>query len=615
MDKSSEVDIWRSISGLSVSLCHLSRRCSQGKKAVYNPVTDPEALLMPKPAEATCSQQEALTPEQLASVFVRSLQQPDTSWPDNVEEVVADCKAAAARARPDPAHHAARHHASQAGSQIGQTACRGPAGGSTARLPDSSHPGRPPTATELMAGLSSSHSPEQRHQQHHGGGRATFAADCPSANPTLGLQDPPSALGVFAGCDSSGSDDDLDLLQAAMEAEQAVHGFIDIPYAPIIDVTHADQHEEGHHLQDYGKWSQEARQHAAPWDRPLPSNMQGHISQMDQQPQHSDIIFDCGNEASAPTEVQGTFRKETREFPETSLQKAVGPAVQAEADRSNECAQDIPMVEPSGDEDIVFPDEQPGEANQISFLGEHHKHNSGLLQHNSVAHGNHRASDPAAWMETLYFEDMPEEGYEPHFGEARHASLHGSLQQEKVDRDAGTAFEAAQHLRSDSLTEQGVQPQTATDAAGQHVMADEVLQMEGAPEHAHNDDIIFDDSTADYSAHWLQAGSPDQTAGDSNACQEMRQSDIASGSAMGRQKRIREELRDKVIQVNISQSQRAGHSVTHEHHLPLWTLKGASANYGNPLLAMCKDALQRCACTSACNTLVIPGAIHTSQGT
>ena len=61
---------------------------------------------------------------------------------------------------------------------------------------------------------------------------------------------------------------------------------------------------------------------------------------------------------------------------------------------------------------------------------------------------------------------------------------------------------------------------------------------------------IFDDTTADHSAHWLQEGSPSQTAGDSNVRQVVRQADIASGSVMGRQKRIREELRDKLIQVS-----------------------------------------------------------------
>ena len=257
---------------------------------------------------------------------------------------------------------------------------------------------------------------------------------------------------------------------------------------------------------------------------------------MNQQPNHSDIIFDCGNEASAPAEVQGALKKETTESPDTPLPEAISPAVQAAADRSDECTHDIPMIEPSRDGDIIYPDEQPGESHQISFPGEHHKLDSGLLQHAiSIAHGINRAKEPAVWMDTLDFEDMPEEEPELHYGEAWHASQHGSLQQGTFIKKAGTASEAAQHLRSDSIREQGSQPQTTRYVVGQHTMTGEVLQMEGAPKYAHNEDIIFDDCIADYSAHWLQAGSPDQTAGDSNAYQEISQADIASGSAMGRQ--------------------------------------------------------------------------------
>ena len=537
------------------SLCYRSCRCSQGKRAVYKPVTDPEALLLPRPAEATCIQQESLTPEQLASVFMQSLQQPDSSWPDIVEEVMADCRAASAWVWPYPTpHNAAEHQPTQAGSQVRQSARRRAAKGITARLSNSLHCGRPPTATELMTGLHLSQPSEQQPLQQHQG-NANLAADSSSTHPTLGLQASPSALGVFSDCDSYGDDDDVALLQAAMAAKVPVaeqhlplHGFMDTPTAPGTDGTDATQRTNQHHLQDDGKVSQEA-QHAAPWDCSLPTDAQGHEFQMDQKPQGSDIIFDCGNEADSLTQVHHTDRNETQESHETPVQRSTGPATQAEADRSDACTQGIPMTEPSGDGDIVFQDEEPGYSSQISFLGAHPKHDFGLLQHaSSAAHSIEGADDPATWIDTLYSEDMPEEGHLPHHSEACHASQHDSLQQDSFDKDAGTASEAAaaQDFRSDSVQEQGLQPQAASR---QHNMEDEVLQME-ASEHAHNKDIIFDDTTADHSAHWLQEGSPSQTAGDSNVRQVVRQADIASGSVMGRQKRIREELRDKLIQVS-----------------------------------------------------------------
>ena len=545
------------LQGSDHSLCHRSCRCSQGKKAVYKPVSDPEALLLPRPAEATCIQQEALTPEQLASVFMQSLQQPDSSWSDIAEEVKADCIAAAAWAWPHPTpHNASEHQPTQAGSQVGQSACRGTAKGNTARLSNSLHCGRPPTATELITGLHSSQSSEQQPQQQHQGG-ANLAAHPSSTHPTLGLQGSPSALGVFADCDSCWDDDDVDLLQAAMDAKALVaeqqlplHGIMDTPIAPGTDGIDASQHEKGHHLQDDGKLSQEA-QHAAPWDCPLPIDAQRHPFQIDQQPQVSDIIFDCGNEARHPANAHQTDRSETQQSYETPVQRSVGPAMQEEADRSDVCTQDIPMTEPSGDEDIVFPDEQSEYSNQMSFLGVHPKHDFGLLQHaSSAAHSTERADDPAILMDTLYSEDMPEERHLPQHSKAWHASQHDSLQQESLDKDAGTASEAAQQSRSDSVQEQGPKPQAASHALVQHVMADEVLQTKWASERAHDEDIIFDDTAADHSAHWLQTGGPSQIAGDSNACQEVRHSDTASGSAMRRQKRIREELRDKLVQVH-----------------------------------------------------------------
>ena len=538
------------------SLCHCSCRCSQGKKAVYKPVTDPEALLLPRPAEATCNQQEGLTPEQLASVFMQSLQQPDSSWPDIVEEVMADCRAAAAWAWRDPtSHNAAEHQPTQAGSQVRQSACRGAAKGNTARLSDSLRCDRPPTATELMTGLHLSQSSEQQPQQQHQGS-ANLAADPSSTHPTPG-QASASALGIFADCDSYQDDDDVALLQAAMAAKVLgaeqhlpLHGFMGIPTAPGINGLDAIQRRKEPHLQDDGELSQEA-QHAAPWDCPLPMDAQGHAFQMDQEPQGSDIIFDYGNEAISPAQIHQTDRNETQESHETPVQRSVGSAMQAEADRSDVCTQEIPMTEPSGDEDIVFPDEQPEFSNQISFLGAHPKRNFALLQHaTSVAHSIQGTDDPAIWMDTLYSKNVPEEGHLSHHREAWHASQHDSLQQESLDKDAGTASEAAQQFRSDSVQEQGPQPQAALHAMVQHVMADEVLQTKWASERAHDEDIIFDDTTADHSAHWLQTGSPNQIAGDSNACQEVRHSDIASGSAMRRQKRIRKELRDKLIQVH-----------------------------------------------------------------
>ena len=542
------------------SLCHCSCRCSQGKKAVYKPVADPEALLLPRPAEATCNQQEGLTPEQLASVFMQSLQQPDSSWPDIVEEI----RAAAALAWRDPtSHNAAEHQRTQAGSQVRQSACRGAAKGNAARLSDSLRCNRPPTATELMTGLHLSQSSEQQQQQQHQGS-AKLAADPSSTHPTLG-QASASALGVFADYDSYQDDDDVALLRAAMAAKVLVaeqhlplHGFMDTPTAPGIDGLDAFQRRKESHLQDDGELCQEA-QHAAPWDCPLPMDAQGHAFQMDQEPQGSDIIFDYGNEAISPAQIHQTKMDETQESHENPVQRSVCPATQAEADRSDVCTPEITMTEPSGDADIVFPDEQPGYSNQISFLGAHPKHDFGLLQHaSSVAHSIQEADDPATWMDTLYSEDMPERGRLPHRSEGWHASQHDSLQQESFDKDAGTASEAAQQFnlkfRSDSIQEQGPHGQlpAASHAMGQHVMADEVLQMQWASENAHNKDIIFDDTTADHIAHWLQEGNSGQpgTAGDSNGCQEVCQADIAAGSAMGRQKRIREELRDKLIQVH-----------------------------------------------------------------
>ena len=521
------------------SLCHCSCRCSQGKKAVYKPVTDPEALLLPRPAEATCVQQEALTPEQLASVFMQSLQQPDSSWPDIVEEVMADCGAAAAWAWPDPTpHNAAEYQPTQAGSKVRQSACRGAAKGNTARLSNSLHCGRPPTATELMTGLHISQSSEQQPLQQQQG-NANLAANPSSTHPTLGLQASSSALGVFADCDSYRDDDDVALLQAAMAAKVLaaeqhlpLHGFMNTSTRPGIDGVDANQSRQEHHLQNDGGLSKEA-QHAAPWACPLRRDAQGHKFQMDQEPQGSDIIFDYGNEASSPAQMHQTGRKETQESHKIPVQSSVGPAMQAEADRSDVCTQENSMTKPSGDEDIIFPDEQPGYSNQISFLGAHPKHDSGLLQHaSSVAHSIQRIDDPAVWMDTLYPDDELEEGHLPHHSEAWRASQHGSLQQDGFNKDAGTASEAAQHFRSDSVQEQCPQLPAASHAMGQHVMADEVLQMKWASQHAHNEDIVFDDTTADHSAHWLQEGSPSQIAGDSNACQEVRQA--APGSAMGK---------------------------------------------------------------------------------
>ena len=515
---------------------------------------------MPRPAKAPCIQQEALTPEQLATVFMQCLQQPGTSWPDIVKEVVADCRAATAWTWPNPKHYnAAEYQPTQQGSQVRQTACRGAARGDNARLPDSLHNGRPPTATELMTGLHLSQSPEQQQQQQQQyQGCADYAAETTGHHPTLSLQGPQSALGIFAECDSCwNDDDDLELLQAAMNAKAllgeehlSMHGIMDTSNATGTKCTNADQHEKGHHRHDDEETSRQKGQYAAPWDCSLPTDMQGPAFQMEQQQHDSDIIFDWGDETRSPAQLQQRDRTKLRESHEASAQKSAGQAMQAEADSRQVCTQDIPMSELSGDEDIVFPDEQPGCSNQMRSLDMHPKHDSGLLQHaSSAAHSIHKANDQSTWMTTLCFEDMPEEGQLPHHGEAGHASQHDSLQEDSSTEDAGTLSEAAQQFRSDSLQQQGRRPQAAEHAIGQHIVANMVLQIDEAPEHAHNKDIIFDDIPADHSAHWLQIGSPNQNPRDSNAYQEARQADIASGSAIIRQKRIREELRDRLIQV------------------------------------------------------------------
>ena len=308
-----------------------------------------------------------------------------------------------------------RHQRTQAGSQVRQSACRGAAKGNAARLSDSLRCNRPPTATELMTGLHLSQSSEQQQQQQHQGS-AKLAADPSSTHPTLG-QASASALGVFADYDSYQDDDDVALLRAAMAAKVLVaeqhlplHGFMDTPTAPGIDGLDAFQRRKESHLQDDGELCQEA-QHAAPWDCPLPMDAQGHAFQMDQEPQGSDIIFDYGNEAISPAQIHQTKMDETQESHENPVQRSVCPATQAEADRSDVCTPEITMTEPSGDADIVFPDEQPGYSNQISFLGAHPKHDFGLLQHaSSVAHSIQEADDPATWMDTLYSEDMPGKG-------------------------------------------------------------------------------------------------------------------------------------------------------------------------------------------------------------
>ena len=582
-------------------------RHPSAKKAAYKPVPDPEILLQPISSQATPVQPgPCLAQQQLMQVFVTHLQYPHQPWAALVERAAAEQHSAEVRRLPHPVHQPAcgGQHPSSMQQCPGCTA-------SSAKSPESFMLDRPATAKEITSGLKicgqAKHSLQQELPLLGSGHLSPAYSTQPAACPT---REPPSALGIFAVY-SSDEEDDNALLQAAMEAEQQ-HGvpcrvLADMGSSAVRTSQPGgtlDGHEMTGHTRPFGATG---RQLYVPKSRT-------HAEQDHMQHSIPGIIYECSNinaVCQAPKQLEGSHGPDK---PEESLSmhggsppSQAGPS-QIYAEEAFEKGLDGFLAGAKGPapedapDDVVFCDGQnaawpnqpaplpgqrggarsesqprplatypPSSCAQPSILGDLSKEKRCRTSadqagwHSNVQRCTAQQVNPfaavqkATQLPTIC--DNQSRGSvvraldpDPELEDIQmmtDGSDVEAMQQGISRQKIATASEATAAM---ALADSQSLPVATHDSVGhaQDQAYEQAPQPEWAQENEDSEGIIFDDTAVDFATRWMLGDSNPQPVGHAHDTMGLEQQPLRtfSAEAHARQKRAREELCDKLIQVS-----------------------------------------------------------------
>ena len=491
-------------------------------------------------------------------VFIYSLQNPEQPWAAIEARVLAEQQAGYAARYPEQPHQHSPVGRAELSSR--QHEGRGVLAARTAsaRLSEQFQMSRPATARELIAGLHLYTLAEHEPQQRQGADPATGgSAGLPHGHPQAGA----AALGVFADC-SSCDEDDMDMLQAAMEAEAQLgiqHGLANTTQVLHLYSDHRIGSEEDTLLAPGG--------YTAP-DTAMPRDGQptweAYVAWRGDLPHDQDapdIIF----EGSDLDRLQAEAQPACSAQPEGSMRLAAPLARSSSSGAEEADAQDWhtassvrskgPFAEGASD-DFIFCDDQ-AEGNHTDepavLANQPFMHSSDVPQplhgtgHASlIAQQNGQSYKPYANF-SAYAQngDTGDEDIQMATDEAAHPSRASSL---KSDEAAALSGPADVLIMTDSR-ELNMQPEVVTDQPQEeHGMQ---AQAEWGAEDDDSQDIIFDDAAVDFAAQWMHAADSNELNDclDTPLDPELQQAPGSSVATETSRKRAREELRDKLIQV------------------------------------------------------------------
>ena len=512
-------------------------------------------------------------------VFLYSLQNPEQPWAAIEARVLAEQQAAYAARYPEQPHqHSPLMRAELSSRQHdgrGVLAART----ASARLSEQFQMSRPVTARELIAGLHFYTLAEQEPQQRQGADPAYGgSARLPNGHPQAGA----AALGVFADC-SSCDEDDMDMLQAAMEAEAQLgiqHGLADTPQVPHRYSDHRIGSEEDILLAPGGYTAPDT---AMPWDgQPNGEAYGAWRGALHHDQDAPDIIFEGSDLDRLQAEAQPAWSAQ----PEGSMRLAAPLAHSSSSEAEEADAQDWhtassvrskgPFAEGASDDFIFCDDQEEGNHTDepANLAHQRFMHSSDVPQplhgtgHASLAENSfgttpgclqHYASPEIENGQSFrpyanfsaYAEngDTGDEEIQMATDEVAHPSKASSLKSDEAAAFSEPA--AADVLIMTDSRELNMQPEVVTDQPEEeHGMQ---AQAEWGEEDDDSQDIIFDDAAVDFAAQWMHAADSNELQADNYLDTPMgSEQQRAPGSSVAtetRRKRAREELRDKLIQV------------------------------------------------------------------
>ena len=425
----------------------------------------------------------------------------------------------------------------------------------------------------------------------------------------------PSALGVFADCSSS-KEDDTELLQAAMEADrQLQHRVTDrgqegLP-ADLGDIDLGTnqpggmfngQRKPGHPVPDWA-------------DGPQLDliGYEAHAAQDHMQRSIPGIVYECSNEdadCQAPEQLRGVREiGDSQGIPSMHACSRPGQAARRDHDEKEASLSDVLLTERPAPEDA--PDDFPFCDGQdtawfdqpASLQGQTDRACSEPLQrpsarcpprsdaqpaltvdcsgedrcvitadqtgwHNNAQRGNAEQVSPLAAAKSIIERPRTPSNPSSRSGSAVRARAPGfeledihmvtdgsedeDMQQDLSRPTAATAFKARDASASADSQGLHVEAHGAAEPA-QDQAHEQAFQSEWALEDEDSEGIIFDDTTVDFTAQWMQSVIEPQAVMHADNLMTLEQQPVHSSlaEAHARQKRAREELRDKLIQVGV----------------------------------------------------------------
>ena len=482
-----------------------------------------------------------------------------------------------------------------------------PTAASNAKLPDSFELDRPATARKLM---SRSESKQLPWQAQHPPQQELPSLGCGQVHPAHSSQRaaslpraPPSALGVFAACSDS-DEDDIELLQAALEADQQLQHRVADRGQEELSADAGDNtlnSQPGlilHERETIGHqapcWAAEPHFYAA----------QDHI-----QRSIPGIVYECSNEdavCQAPEQLRAGISQVTSSMQACSRPSQVArrdhdreevslsDVSQAEAEQpASEDAQDILVFYDAQDtawhDQPTSPQGQEGKARlellqrlsatrplnselQLAFSVDCSGEDSVVMTADQAewhSHAQHSTTWQVGSLAAAKGDvELPRILSKSSSACAVRVQIPDSeLEDIHMVVDESEAEDMQQDLsRLTAATASWADALTPTESQGLHVgahatagpaqdQADEhAVLAEWALEDEDSEGIIFDDTTVDFTAQWMQGNIKTQAtmhADDLLALEQQQPVHSNAAEAHARQKRAREDLCDKLIQVGV----------------------------------------------------------------
>ena len=583
---------------------------------------------MPKPAhDADLHQLSALPPGQLMHVFVSSLKQPDQPWAAIEEKVVQkqhSAQAAQWRQQPDQPCYVEDTLSSMEHGLPAAPVSRA----TDTRLLEQSGLGRPATAKELMSGLQLNEQKGHRSQLEDlpCEGDTAYAAHSnePVVNP---YRVPPSALGVFADCSSS-EDDDTEVLQAAIDAEAQLrlqHGPFDTAEEGLLRAqTHPMGCSQPHGADNEHEAAGYADTHAMPWQQAHHAEAKAGAWQDQAQQDTAGIVFECSDlKAGHPASQQPegiaepdvgvcNLNMQTDNMPD----RAVRPQLQTEGFPSAEypVKGGGPLLE---SHEFVFCDDQGMDCQPL------HGNMPGVdklwtLRSADKAQQNIKAQrvsaqEPDASLATQHLvkDQLPLRSFGFKAASATQASDDDfDLEDIQIVADAPDDKSRDEEMSCYVFRDVAARDCEPADAFTLTDSKDPVMPADGRLEQAEeqSDDnavqagwdkeeegsegVVFDDTAVDLAAQWMQGDSacqPEEFYSD-----PMGQMHSSSAEAQARQKRAREEICDKLIQVRM-QGPPTNTIIVHNSNIHAEDLPSSHHKYSH--LSYVAEATYACACS------------------